>query len=135
MFIFLCKDGDYRVLTTFRTLWRNEKFYFHQNFFPSNLVIFIVNALLSPNFCHWRRMVLLNGAKRRVRVNFCNFHITVLKSTKKRDHAQNFREINSLIFSNTFDLTENMLIFLQKKTDRFFGDFSTLYVHFVPLRR
>ena len=48
-----------------RTLWKNEKFTLTEIFFRqiNSLVICLVNALLSRNFC-----------QKSVRVNFRNFH-------------------------------------------------------------
>ena len=52
------------------TLWKNEQFTLTRIFFRqiNSLVIYLVNALLSRNFC-----------QKSVRVNFRNFHIVLCK--------------------------------------------------------
>ena len=67
------------------TLWKNEKFTLTKIFFCqiNSLMIYLVNALLSRNFC-----------QKRVKVNFRNFHTVVWKLQRFcTNFSQIFREI------------------------------------------
>ena len=71
------------------TLWKNEKFTLTEIFFRqiNSLVIYLVNALLSRNFC-----------QKSVRVNFCNYNTVVAEMMEfySHDFWQKLREINML---------------------------------------
>ena len=78
--------------------WKN---YSHQNFFRqiNSLVIYLVNALLSRNFC-----------QKSVIVNSNNFHITVWNLRNFCITWEIFREIN-LLFSRKFlNISSNQLL-------------------------
>ena len=99
------------------TLWKNEKFTLTEIFFRqiNSLVIYLVNALLSRNFC-----------QKSVRVNLRNFHtVTLWKNEKFTLTKIFFRQINSLViyFVNVL-VSRN---FFQKTVRVNFHNFHTVY--------
>ena len=73
-------------------LWKNEKFTLTEIFFRqiNSLVIYLVNALFSRNFC-----------QNTVRMNFRNFHTvhSVEKCYKTPSRSKKSRQINTLSIS------------------------------------